>query len=91
MRYVGSKNRLSKELKQADAHGDRAHVQIVLREHLDGLEDVAGIHHAHKSIMQTASSHIILFSWFVLPPLDCIILHGQLFYSQIFRNVSYRQ
>ena len=36
-------------VQQADAHGDRAHVQIVLREHLDGLEDVAGVHHAHSS------------------------------------------
>ena len=37
-------------VQQADAHGDGAHVQIVLREHLDGLEDVAGVHHAHSSL-----------------------------------------
>ena len=51
-------------VQQADAHGDRAHVQIVLREHLDGLEDVAGIHHAHKSILSKPLRHC-----FAMPPL----------------------
>ena len=51
-------------VQQADAHGDRAHVQIVLREHLDGLEDVAGIHHAHKSILSEPLRHC-----FAMPPL----------------------
>ena len=50
-------------VQQADAHGDRAHVQIVLREHLDGLEDVAGIHHAHKSILSEPLRHC-----FAMPP-----------------------
>ena len=43
-------------VQQADAHGDGAHVQIVLREHLDGLEDVAGVHHAHSSLPFFCSS-----------------------------------
>ena len=34
-------------VQQADAHGHGAHIQVVLREHLDGFEDVAGIHHTH--------------------------------------------
>ena len=41
----------TKLLQQADAHGDGAHVQIVLSEHLDGLEDVTGIKHTHSCVL----------------------------------------
>ena len=35
-------------VQQADAHGHGAHVQIVLREHLDGLQDIPGVKHTHS-------------------------------------------
>ena len=38
-------------VQQADAHGDSAHIQIVLSEHLDGLEDITGIKHTHCSVL----------------------------------------
>ena len=38
-------------VQQADAHGDGAHVQIVLSEHLDGLENVTGIKHTHSCVL----------------------------------------
>ena len=37
-------------VQQADAHGNGAHVQIILRKHLDGFEDVAGVDHTHWSL-----------------------------------------
>ena len=38
-------------VQQTDAHGDGAHVQIVLSEHLDGLENVTGIKHTHSCVL----------------------------------------
>ena len=35
-------------VQQADAHGHGAHVQIVLREHLDGFQDIPGVKHTHS-------------------------------------------
>ena len=35
-------------VQQADAHGHGAHVQIILREHLDGFQDIPGVKHTHS-------------------------------------------
>ena len=35
-------------VQQADAHGDGAHIQVVLGEHLDSLQDIPGIKHTHS-------------------------------------------
>ena len=45
-------------VQQADAHGHGPHVQIVLGEHLDGFEDVTGIHHAHNRFPSLLDSSV---------------------------------
>ena len=45
-------------VQQADPHGHGPHVQIVLGEHLDGFEDVTGIHHAHNRFPSLLDSSV---------------------------------
>ena len=42
-------------VQQADAHGHRADVQVVLGEHLDGLKNITGVKHTHSSVVLLCS------------------------------------
>ena len=44
-------------VEQGDAHGDRAHVQLLVVDHLQGLHDVMGIKHDPASSVRCDASH----------------------------------